>query len=348
MPQHTVRDDYTSPLPHTYIDTSSLPNSFHWGNVSGTSYLTHSLNQHIPQYCGSCWAHGALSSLADRIKISRGFGHAIDARHNAPGNKLDSISLLDSFGDDINLSIQFILNCGTDVAGSCLGGTATGTYEFIKSVSGFVPYDTCQPYIACSKGSELLDHDGHGFCKYADTTCSNQNICRTCNHFGCYEISPFPNATIAEYGHMTDMNTHSIMAEIYARGPVAAALNGKPLHEYQGGIFSDDEASKETTHIVSIVGWGTDDESNKKYWIIRNSWGVYWGLGGFAFIEMGKNILGIESDIAWATPRTYTVINYPCFEDGANCKADNAEIGQVWYVDPSHDIARIHRRLSSE
>ena len=74
--------------------------------MDGTSYLTRSLNQHIPQYCGSCWAHGALSALADRIKIARGPSASVD----------------------INLSIQYILEC----AGSCYGGSATGTYEFIK------------------------------------------------------------------------------------------------------------------------------------------------------------------------------------------------------------------------
>ena len=164
--------------------------------------------------------------------------------------------------------------------------------------------------------------------------------------FTITKITKFPKATIAEYGTL-NYDVGAIMAEIYTRGPVAAALNGKPLHEYQGGIFSDREASRITTHVVSIVGWGTDMELNKKYWIIRNSWGVYWGLSGFAFVEMGKDILGIESEIVWATPGTFDVVNYPCFENGSNCQSENTHSIELEYVDPSNDIEKVSRRLQN-
>jgi cathepsin X len=211
-----------------------------------------------------------LSSLADRIKISR-----------------------KAEGDDINLSIQFILNCGADVAGSCHGGYHTGVYEFIKQ-TGYVPFDTCMTYMACSQNSD------EGFCGKVDTTCSAINTCRTCDTFAgmggactevgngqkvclystslfkflCFllasQIDSFPNATVAEYGQIND-DPDAIMAEIYARGPVAAAINAEPIVKYRGGIFDSEDENTRTNHIVSIVGWGTNEEG-KKYWIIRNSW----------------------------------------------------------------------------
>lgn len=191
-----------------------------------------------------------MSSFADRIKIAR-LGQ----------------------GDDINLSIQFILNCGTHDAGSCHGGFHTSTYEFIKKV-GHVPYDSCMSYIACSTDST------DGFCKHVDTTCKPNNVCRTCDTFAgmggaCVEIDYFPNATVAEYGLIDyddddkDKVVQQIMTEIYVRGPVAATINAEPIVTYQGGIFTDTSFPPESNHIVSIVGWGTDEETDVKYWIVR-------------------------------------------------------------------------------
>jgi len=322
---HKKRSNVLSPLPHTYLMKEDIPDNWDWNNIDGKSYLTHHLNQHIPQYCGSCWAHGAISAFADRIKIAR-----------------------NGEGDDINLSIQWVLNCGSETAGSCYGGYHTGVYELIQQF-GYIPYDTCMPYMACSADSS------EGFCPHVDTSCSAVNTCRTCNTFSenggdCVELDYFPNATVAEYGEIEtgfmgifdgpETRAHKIKAEIYARGPVATTINANPLRDYQGGILDDDSASTSTNHIVSITGYGKDPDTGKDYWIIRNSWGQYWGEMGFARIAMGKNMMGIEDNVAWVTPGSFTVQNVPCSEDGKICGDEvhgkkKMKFLSQQYVDPS-------------
>lgn len=290
LPKNNVTNNYVSPLPHTYTDQETLPLEFSWNNINNISFLTKSLNQHLPQYCGSCWAHGALSSLADRIKIAR---------------KAKDI--------DINLSIQFILNCGQEIAGSCYGGSATGAYQFIFQ-KGYVPFDTCLPYIACSSDSK------EGFCKNLDIICDIG--CKTCSTFTdsggvCKSIDIFPNASISEYGTVTGKN--NMKAEIFHRGPIACGVNAEPILNYRGGILDTPDESREVSHIVSIVGWGFDTINNNEYWIIRNSWGEYWGEMGFFRLTSGENQLGIESECAWSIPKTWTELNKPCNENGHNC-----------------------------
>merc|ERR1711959_528623 len=265
------------PLPQDYIKDSDLPSNFTWCDKDGVNYCTKSLNQHIPQYCGSCWAHGAVSALGDRIKIAR-----------------------KAQGIDINLSVQHVLNCGN--VGSCHGGSIDGAYQWLHKISketgSGISYDTSNPYMACSSESE------EGICKGQDWSCKPENVARTCSTFPpsgfCGPIKSYPNATIKEYGSVEGAN--NMAKEIMARGPISCGIDATLIEKYTGGIVTD--PGQMVDHVISVVGWGT--EGSKQYWIVRNSWGEYWGEMGYIRVEKGNNALQLETQCAWAVPDKFT------------------------------------------
>merc|ERR1712093_563523 len=93
-----------------------------------------------------------------------------------------------------------------------------------------------------------------------------------------------------------------MMKEIYNRGPIACHVDATPLRNYTGGIVT--VVSTKTHHSISVVGWSTDPKDGL-YWIVRNSWGEYWGEQGFFKVKSGA--LAIEQhSCSWATPKDFT------------------------------------------
>ncbi len=94
-----------------------------------------------------------------------------------------------------------------------------------------------------------------------------------------------------------------MMNEIYQHGPITCSIDSTPaLHNYTGGIWYGPADSNETNHAISVVGWGVN-ANNTPYWIVRNSWGSYWGLDGFFLVYRGNDTILIESHCSWAIPR---------------------------------------------
>jgi len=259
---HTRKSHVVNTPPYMNMRKQDIPSSVDWRNVNGQNLVTKDLNQHIPVYCGSCWAHGTMSSLADRIKILR-----------------------KGAWPEYHMAIQYILNCGTDVAGSCDGGSPTGAFQFVQENG--VPIDTCLQYDAL------------------DDACSAINTCRTCvgppGSGTCSAVANFTSFYVDEYDSISGVD--NIMAEIATRGPVAAGIDATVLETYTGGYIINVTQPANINHVIEIVGYGTDAASGMDYWICRNSWGQYWGEQGWFRIVRGQDALGIEDMVSWATPK---------------------------------------------
>jgi len=180
---------------------------------------------------------------------------------------------------EVNLAPQHLISCNG--GGTCDGGSALGAYEWIAA-NGIVE-ETCDPYEA---------KDG--------LPCNPP--CKT--YWGFNEsmtiVTNNKNWTIKEYG--TVRGADAIKAEIYTRGPVACSIDATyKLEKYSGGIYEEFKDVPIANHIISIVGWGS---TPVPHWIVRNSWGTYWGEFGYFRIVLGKLSMnmGIENDCVWAVP----------------------------------------------
>ena len=113
----------------------------------------------------------------------------------------DRVKIMTKGKIDFVPAIQVILNCGSDTAGSCHGGSAGGAYQFVKKNG--IPEMTCQQY------------------KAVDQKCTPENTCRNCHGSTCEAVTKYPTLGIAEMGQVS--GELEIKAEIAARGPVACA-----------------------------------------------------------------------------------------------------------------------------
>ena len=116
---------------------------------------------------------------------------------------------------------------------------------------------------------------------------------------------------IPGYKEIIKPKINNIKKYIIKYGPVSTGIHAcRIVYDYTNGImsFSKDQCSPEKMdHSVNIVGWGKDKKTSKNYWIIRNSWDEDWGIQGYGYVEMGKNIIGIENEIYFIDSNQFNI-----------------------------------------
>eukprot|EP00457_Paulinella_chromatophora_P003834 gb/GEZN01003842.1/.p1 GENE.gb/GEZN01003842.1/~~gb/GEZN01003842.1/.p1 ORF type:complete len:606 (+),score=79.37 gb/GEZN01003842.1/:44-1861(+) len=259
-----------NPRPHESLNPSDLPEEFTWANVNGQNYLSLARNQHIPQYCGSCWAHGTTSSLNDRLRIM--------TKNKWP---------------EFTLSPQVLINCAG--GGSCSGGNPAGVYRFAK-LHGLVD-ETCQNYEAKNQDCRPL-----GVCE----TCTSgaNSTCSAITNYPTYYVSEYGSVKGADQIKAEIYARGPIGAGICATQELED-YSGGIFSQKKSDVHINHEVA-----IVGWGVGEDEQGEQVAYWHARNSWGTYWGEQGFFRIKMYSDNLGIETDGDWGVPVLPSIPDY--------------------------------------
>ncbi|CAB3234588.1 unnamed protein product [Arctia plantaginis] len=167
------------------------------------------------------------------------------------------------------LSNQALVDCAWAFgAAGCDGGTDNAAYEWMMEY-GLPTEAEYGPY---------LNQDG--VCKILNTT----------------KIYP-----IRGYTDVTPLSVGALKVALVNHGPLSVSVDVTPSFSlYSSGIFYDITCKEqELNHEVTLVGYGERDGDT--FWILKNSWGPTWGIGGYMYISARDNNCGV------ATEPTYVV-----------------------------------------
>jgi hypothetical protein len=158
-----------------------------------------------------------------------------------------------------DLSEQAVIDCNTWGA-DCGGGWMPAAYEVFAGYGAVL--EECSPYYAS---------DGHP----------------------CTQESCGPVAWITDPGYVSIPNTvEQIKQTIYDTGPVVTAFFAHDnFSGYTSGCYDDDYYDP-PNHAMLIVGWDDFACGGDGAWIVKNSWGVSWGVDGYGYIKYGVCSIG--------------------------------------------------------
>lgn len=230
--------------------------------------------------CGSCWAVSAAAALSDLFCISSVKTGKFRERSFSAQDMLECCSRT---------------TCGTGPNQGCNGGYLQGGYLFgltngIVTGENFMNYNTCKPY-GFSPFNAAAANAIAPSCSY---NCANPSVYKT----SFYSDKQYTKGytILSQFFNTVPQTVAAAQRAIMTNGSITAAIDVySDFMFYSSGVYQRISTSYYIGgHAVKIIGWGTDS-TGLDYWIVANSWGASWGMGGFVNFKRGTNHCRIES-----------------------------------------------------
>ena len=218
----------------------------------------------VPSACSPDTAHWSWGERVPPVRHQRNCGSCW--AFSAMGTIETSYSIINS--GTLDHSEQEAVDCAKDKkggdAGSCKGGWYYKVFDYLTASGITSEQDT--PY------------------QSKNSTCTSKQAKR-------YGIAywGFVDESNYSYPHYTPDDTAKLKAAICKHGAVSVVVNASMAFKgYTGGVFNEFSSDRSHPHAVNLVGWDND----KGAWLMRNSWGTFWGEGGYMWIKYGANGIG--------------------------------------------------------
>lgn len=163
-------------------------------------------------------------------------------------------------GSLVSLSEQNLLDCDNTDLG-CMGGLMDQAFAYDEMADGLCTEED-YPYVA-------RKHD-------------------SCMVSNCTLV---PDTGVQKYYDVRPGSTHSLMLAINQQ-PVSVAVEADTMEFqfYSDGVFDSEACGINVDHAVLAVGYDTDAETGKDYFVVKNSWGEVWGDEGYIKIAARGSI----------------------------------------------------------
>lgn len=302
---------------HTPKDHIKVPLQFD-GRVVWKGLLVPPQNQGS---CGSCWAFASTGSLADRFNIqSMGLMHVrlsaakvilCDIKGSGfikhPEKQLEIVALKQSqsnktsacFGNTLADAWKYLFTTGTNTEKCVPYNSKIGIF---KEFEGLGSFTTTEKMPTCTAVTGILGDMCSDFTYNEITSEETGTPARFYRVLHYYAIAGIPNDGGSELYIRYNIFKWGPVSTSFAVYPDFYTFDTNKIYEWDGNGY------QVGGHAVEIVGWG--EENNKKYWIIKNSWGINWGDKGYFKFVRGNNNCQLEENVITGVPDYFYPLTY--------------------------------------